>query len=112
MSHNWAGMMNSASDASDVMYAPNNMGGFESTPGANTAPAPFVTTKRRNPFGGACARPKADKRMKMDGNAGETLDCQGHSRFHAGGANHAVAQRKRVVFAGIEFNTHVEPPAV
>lgn len=95
---------------------------YDATPSPFAAaahnPAPFVTTKRRNPFGGACARPKTDKRMKLDGAAPNarkaTLPKLMRSPFVVtlAGGNHAVAQRKRVVFAGIEFNTHVEPPAV
>jgi len=51
-----------------------NNAGFGITNDHTTTPfatvtnnVPFVTTKRRNPFGGPTARPKSDKRMKYGG---------------------------------------------
>merc|ERR1712216_154622 len=45
----------------------SGVAGGSATPPVQTASAPFVTTKRRNPFGGAMARGRNDKRAKIDG---------------------------------------------
>ena len=69
MSHDWGGQMNCVDNsfhqaAVAPMFANTNTPQFAAT---TTNTTPFVTTKRRNPFGGACQRPKAAKRSKLDG---------------------------------------------